>query len=139
MSKHTFLRIVRAIARVVLAVIARIEIIGNVEGKNVLLIDDMISTGGSITEAAKACRRAGAKDVYIAATHAVLCGQAREKLEACGAKEVVLTDTIPVDTVGVESLFQVLSVGPLLADAIDRVHHERSVSALFSRREEGMS
>lgn len=115
------------------------EIIGDVSGRNILLIDDMISTGGSISEAAKACRKAGAKDVFIAATHGVLCSGAREKLEACGAREIVLTDTIPVDTAGVERLFRVLSIGPLLADTIDRVHHERSVSALFSRREEGMS
>jgi ribose-phosphate pyrophosphokinase len=115
------------------------EIIGDVSDRNILLIDDMISTGGSITEAAKACKRAGCKDVYIAATHGVLCGGAREKLESCGAKEVVLTDTIPVDVANVEDLFTVLTIGPLLAAAIDRVHHERSVSALFVRREEGMS
>jgi len=115
------------------------EIIGNVEGKNVLLIDDMISTGGSITEAGKACVKAGAKDVYLAATHGVLCGAAREKLGDSVAKQVVLTDTIPVDVAGLEQKLKVLSIAPLLAAAIDRVHHERSVSALFVRREEGMS
>ena len=115
------------------------ELIGTVEGKNVLLIDDMISTAGSITEAAKACRKQGAKDVYLAATHGVLCGAAREKLAGCGAKQVVLTDTIPVDRSNLEHLITVLSMAPFLAQAIDRVHHERSVSALFMRREEGMS
>jgi ribose-phosphate pyrophosphokinase len=115
------------------------ELIGSVEGKNVLLIDDMISTAGSITEAAKACKRLGARDVYLAATHGVLCGPAREKLQDCGAKQVALTDTIPIDTAGMEGLFKVLTIAPLLAAAIDRVHHERSVSALFVRREEGMS
>ena len=116
------------------------ELIGTVEGKNVLLIDDMISTGGSIVEAGKACQKNGAKDVYIAATHGVLVSGAREKLAGSGAKQVVLTDTIPVDATGLlEGLVKVLSIGPLLAAAIDRVHHERSVSALFVRREEGMS
>jgi ribose-phosphate pyrophosphokinase len=115
------------------------ELIGSVDGKNVLLIDDMISTAGSITEAVKACRKQGAKDVYIAATHGVLCGAAREKLAGCGAKQVVLTDTIPVDRSNLEQLLTVLSMAPFLAQAIDRVHHERSVSALFMRREEGMS
>ena len=114
------------------------ELIGSVEGRNVLLIDDMISTAGSITEAAKAVKKSGAKDVYIAATHGVLCGHAREKLRSSEVKEIVLTDTIPVDTFGLPNL-RVLSIAPLLASAIDRVHQERSVSALFSRREEGMS
>jgi ribose-phosphate pyrophosphokinase len=115
------------------------DVIGVVEGKSVLLVDDMISTGGSISEAAKACLKQGAKDVRIAATHGVLCSGAREKLKDSGALEVVLTDTIPVATANFESLFHVLPIGPLLAAAIDRVHHERSVSALFVRREEGMS
>ena len=116
------------------------ELIGTVEGKNVLLIDDMISTGGSIVEAGRACQKSGAKDVYLAATHGVLVSGAREKLEGSGARQVVLTDTIPVDPTGLlEGLVKVLSIAPLLAAAIDRVHHERSVSALFVRREEGMS
>jgi ribose-phosphate pyrophosphokinase len=116
------------------------EVIGSVDGKNVLLVDDMISTGGSIVEAARACRERGAKDVYIAATHGVLVGSARERLAGSGAKQVVLTDTIRIDATGLlQGLVEVLSTAPLLASAIDRVHHERSVSALFVRREEGMS
>ena len=70
----------------------------------------------------------------------MLVAGARERLSGSGAKQVVLTDTIPVDPSGLlEGLVKVLSIGPLLAAAIDRVHHERSVSALFVRREEGMS
>ena len=114
------------------------ELIGSVEGKKVLLIDDMISTAGSITEAARSVLERGATEVYLAATHGVLCGPARERLVACGAREIVLTDTIPVDPLGIPGM-RVLSMAPLLAAAIDRVHHERSVSALFMRREEGMS
>lgn len=125
--------------RVDASTIEVLDLIGTVEKKNVLLIDDMISTGGSISEAARACLKNGAKDVWIAATHGVLCSGSREKLAASGAKRVVLTDTIPVDATGYESLIQILPIGSLLAAAIDRVHHERSVSALFVRREEGMS
>jgi ribose-phosphate pyrophosphokinase len=115
------------------------ELIGSVEGRNVLLIDDMISTAGSITEAAKACKKSGARDVHIAATHGVLTGGSLDRLEKSGAKEVVLTDTIPIHVPGTEAWLRVLPIASLLATAIDRVHHERSVSALFVRREEGMS
>jgi ribose-phosphate pyrophosphokinase len=114
------------------------ELIGTVEGRSVLIVDDMVSTAGSITEAAKSVLHHGAKDVYLAATHGLLIGPAKERLAACGAKEIVLTDTIPVDAEGAPSV-RVLSIAPLLASAIDRVHHERSVSQLFNRKEEGMS
>ncbi len=113
-------------------------LIGNVKGRNVLLIDDMISTAGSITEAAKLCRAEGATSVRIAATHGVLCGPARERLRAAPVEEIVLTDTIPVDITGLEKL-TVLPIAPLLAEAIMRVHREQSISAIFNRREEGMS
>jgi ribose-phosphate pyrophosphokinase len=113
-------------------------LIGTVEGRNVLIIDDMISTAGSITDAARVAREHGAKSVRIAATHGVLCGPARERLRAAPVAEIVLTDTIPVDRAGLPSL-QVLSIAPLLAEAILRVHEEQSISALFQRREAGMS
>ncbi len=107
-------------------------IIGDVKDRNVLLIDDMISTGGSITEAARLCMAKGALSVRIAATHAVLCGPARERLAAAPVEEIVLTDTIPVDPAGLERL-TVLRTAPLLAEAIMRVHTEQSLSALFQR------
>ncbi len=113
-------------------------IIGEVKGRNVLLIDDMISTAGSITEAARVCREHGANSVRIAATHGVLCGPARERLRSADVDEVVLTDTIPVDTAGLPSL-RVLRIAPLLAEAIMRVHTEQSLSALFNRRDTSMS
>ena len=107
-------------------------VIGDVKDRNVLLIDDMISTAGSITEAARTCAEAGAKSVRIAATHGVLCGPARERLRAAPVEEIVLTDTIPIDTTGLPSL-RVLRTAPLLAEAIMRVHTEQSLSVLFSR------
>ena len=113
-------------------------VIGEVEGRNVVMVDDMISTAGSITEAARICRDNGALSVRIAATHGVLCGPARERLKNAPIDELALTDTIPVDRTGLENL-TVLSTAPLLAEAIIRVHEERSISALFKDREIGMS
>ena len=107
-------------------------VIGDVAGRHVLLIDDMISTAGSITDAARVCAENGAKSVRIAATHGVLCGPARERLRAAPVEEIVLTDTIPVDPTGLPNL-KVLSIAPLLAEAIMRVHTEQSLSVLFSR------
>ena len=108
-------------------------VIGTVEGRNVLMIDDMISTAGSITEAATVVRKLGAKSVRIAASHGVLCGPARERLRSAPIDELVLTDTIAVDSAGLSNL-TVLSIAPLLAAAIARVHDERSISALFEPR-----
>jgi ribose-phosphate pyrophosphokinase len=108
-------------------------VIGDVRDRNVLIIDDMISTAGSITQAARTVRSAGAVSVRIAATHGVLCGPARERLAEAAVDEIVLTDTIPVDTAGVPRL-TVLSLAPFLAEAIQRVHEERSISVLFNRR-----
>ena len=106
------------------------HIIGDVEGRNVILVDDMISTATSITEAAKHCRKKGAKDIYICGTHAVLAGKAVEKLQKAPVKEVVVTDTIP--TAGKEfSNLKVLSIANLLGEAIRRIHHSESVSTLF--------
>jgi ribose-phosphate pyrophosphokinase len=111
-------------------------LIGNVRGRNVLVIDDMISTAGSITEAVRAVRAAGAVGVRIAATHGVLCGPARERLGAADVEEIVLTDTIPVDATALPRL-HLLSVAELLAEAVMRVHQEQSVSALFLPRDDG--
>ncbi len=107
-------------------------VIGDVKDRNVLLIDDMISTAGSITEAARVCAEGGAISVRIAATHAVLCGPARERLRDAPVEEIVVTDTIPVDPTGLPNL-TVLRIAPLLAEAIMRVHTEQSLSVLFSR------
>jgi ribose-phosphate pyrophosphokinase len=108
------------------------HVIGEVEGRNVILVDDMISTGTSITEAARACRKNGAKDIYICATHAVLAGKAVEKLAKAPIKEVVVSDTIPLD--GKEKdlpNLRILTIANLLGEAIRRIHHSESVSTLF--------
>ncbi len=108
------------------------HVIGDVQDRNVILVDDMISTGTSITEAARVCRERGARDIYICATHAVLAGKAVERLQKAPLKEIVVTDTIPLDGKAVElPNLRVLSIAPLLGEAIRRIHHSESVSSLF--------
>lgn len=109
------------------------EIIGSVEGKTVLMMDDMISTGGTISEAAKLCKERGAERVFVGATHAVLCGPAVERLAAAPIDEIVVTDTIPLaarQTEGLENL-RIKSVANLIGEAIHRIHNDESVSNLF--------
>jgi ribose-phosphate pyrophosphokinase len=104
-------------------------VIGDVVGKRVILVDDVISTGGTLRRAVEALIEAGARpDVRIAATHAVLAGDARERLAHPAIKELIVTDTIPL---GLEDRYTVLSVAPLLASAIAHVNQHKSVSALI--------
>ncbi len=108
-----------------------IHIIGDIKGKNVIMVDDMISTGTTVSQAAKALKSRGAKDVYLCATHPVLCGGAVGKLEKARIKKVVVTDTIPPQSKGRKKIVQVLSVAGLLSEAIRRIHNSESVSSLF--------
>jgi ribose-phosphate pyrophosphokinase len=107
------------------------EIIGEVDGKNVLLVDDLISTAGTIRNASLALKACGAKDVYTACTHACFSGHAMENLEASGLKELVVTDTIPQPPGQLQGRLRILSVGDLLGEAVLRIHEERSLSGLF--------
>jgi len=112
-------------------------LIGDVKGKNVIMVDDMIATGGSVVEAARFLKEHGALDIYVGATHAVFCGPAYERLSAAPLKEVVVTDTIPLGD-GANLLgdrLKVVSVAPLLAEAIKRIHFNQSVSELFKKPE----
>jgi len=104
---------------------------GPVEGKTAVIFDDMISTAGSICGAAKVVHKAGAKEIYIAATHGVLCGPAVARIQAAPIKEIILTDTIPQDSRELISNLRVLSVAPLLGEAIKRIHNDESISAMF--------
>ncbi|MCZ6571963.1 MAG: ribose-phosphate diphosphokinase [Planctomycetota bacterium] len=112
------------------------SVIGEVDGHNVLLVDDMITTAGSITQAATKVKQMGARDIYIAATHAVLCGSAMSRLEEAPVKEIVLTDTIPLAEEKRRQNIKVLSVARLLGEAILRIHHSESVSSLFQLEDE---
>jgi ribose-phosphate pyrophosphokinase len=106
------------------------NVVGDVRDRDVVLVDDMISTGGSISDAARIVKDKGANKVFIVATHAVLCGNAVEKLDECPAETILCTDTIPLRKQGPARLIQA-SIAPLLARAIDRIHRSESVSSLF--------
>jgi ribose-phosphate pyrophosphokinase len=109
------------------------HIIGDVENKNVLMVDDMITTAGTVTEACKILRDHGVKDIYISATHAVFAPPAMERLGNCGFTKLAVTDTIPIGhrADAIKDRLVVLSVAELLGEAIHRIHHNASVSALF--------
>jgi ribose-phosphate pyrophosphokinase len=101
------------------------------EGKVAVIFDDMISTAGSVVNAANVAKRNGARDVYACATHGVLCGLAIERLRGAPIKQVVVTDSIPLPPSKQLPNIKVLSVSRLLADAIKRIHFDESVSKLF--------
>ena len=117
---------------------SKIEIehmIGDVRDRNVIIVDDMISTGGSISEAARIVRQNGAQRIVLAVSHAVLCGPAVERLDACPADVILVTDTIPRRGKSPAKL-QVVSVAPLLARAILNLHESKSLSQLFDHFDE---
>ena len=109
-------------------------VIGEVEGKNAIIIDDLIATGGSILQAAKVLKEKGAKDIYVGATHPVLCGAAVEKLDSPLIKEITVTDTIPLSeqAKNLGAKIKVLSVANLIGEAIKRIHTNRSISSMFT-------
>ncbi|MEM8735562.1 MAG: ribose-phosphate pyrophosphokinase [Planctomycetota bacterium] len=109
---------------------------GPVEGKVCLMFDDMISTAGSICGAAKLVHEFGAKEIHLAATHGVLCGDAVENLENAPIKSLCLTDTIPLPPEKRLNSIQIVSVAPMLAEAIRRIHHDQSISAMFRGNED---
>jgi ribose-phosphate pyrophosphokinase len=108
------------------------HIMGDVKGKNAVIVDDMVATAGSLVEAVDAIKKAGAMDVYAAITHPVLCGPAIERLERSALKELVVTDTIPIPEEKMIKRIKVLSVASLLGEAIKRIHEEESISVLFT-------
>lgn len=107
------------------------NIMGEVKGKNVVIVDDLVATAGSLVEAAEALENAGALDIYAAITHPVLCGPALERILQSSIKELVVTDTIVTDAAKLNHKIKVVSIAPLLAEAIKRIHNEQSVSMLF--------
>ena len=104
---------------------------GPVEGKIALMFDDMITTAGSICGAADILQRFGVRETYVAATHGVLCGPAIDRLREAPIREVVITNTIPLSNEQLLPNVKVLSVAPLLGEAIKRIHRNESVSRLF--------
>ena len=106
------------------------NIIGDINGKNVIMIDDIIDTAGTITNGAAALIERGAKSVYVSCTHPILSGPAYERLQNAPIKEIVTTNTIPT-TKPMDKL-TVLSVAPLMGEAILRIHNDASVSEMFN-------
>jgi ribose-phosphate pyrophosphokinase len=107
------------------------NVIGEVEGKNVVIFDDVVSTASTLIEAARALKDSGARDIYAAATHGVLCGDAMERVTGSLLKELVVTDSVPHAPGTLPDKIKVLSVAALLAEAIRRIHDEESLSSLF--------
>jgi ribose-phosphate pyrophosphokinase len=110
-----------------------LNVIGSVDGRLAILFDDEIGTGGTMIAAAEAVIAAGAKEIYVVATHGVLPGDASTRLaEKPYIKEVVITDTVPLPADKVNSKIKVISIAPLLGEAIRRIHEGRSVGELFT-------
>lgn len=111
------------------------NIVGDVEGKNCLIVDDMCDTGGTICKVAQALHEAGANEIFACFTHAVLSGRAIDNIRKSHLKKVIVTNTIPLNesaaTMVEEGRIEVLCVGKLLASAIKSIHDETSVSSLF--------
>ncbi|HYF92204.1 MAG TPA: ribose-phosphate pyrophosphokinase [Symbiobacteriaceae bacterium] len=106
--------------------------IGDVRGRQAIIYEDEISSGGTVTGAVDVLKSQGAAEVYVCATHGIFCGNAYANLARAGVHEVITTDTVPHDSRSRPSFVTELSVAPLLADAIRRVHNGDSVSDLFS-------
>ena len=107
------------------------SVVGNVEGKNAIIIDDLIDTGKTLSLAANALAERGAKSIYAGCTHPVLTGPAISRIESSPIKELVVTNTIDLPNEKAISKIKSITVAPLLVEAIDRIHNEKAVSPLF--------
>ncbi len=109
--------------------IASMQVIGEVEGKNVVLVDDMVDTAGTVSKAATIIKEKGANSVRAIATHGVLSGNAYQKIEGSALEELIITDTIPQE--GASGKIKILTVADLFAKAIRKIHDHESISSLF--------
>jgi ribose-phosphate pyrophosphokinase len=108
-----------------------VNIIGEIENRNIIIRDDMIDTGGTICQAAEALVTAGARDIYVVCTHPVLSGDSIKKINDCVIKRMIVSDSINVENKGLTDKFLVLSCANLFGEAIMRISGEKSVSSLF--------
>nr|WP_285874434.1 ribose-phosphate diphosphokinase [Halalkalibacter oceani] len=113
-------------------VVEMMDIVGEIKGKRAIIVDDLIDTAGTITLAANALIEKGAKDVFACCTHAVLSGPAISRIEGSVIKELVITNSIYLPEEKQIKKMTTLSIAPLLADALERIHNQRSISELFS-------
>jgi ribose-phosphate pyrophosphokinase len=107
------------------------NVIGDVEGKTVIMLDDMVDTAGTIVNAAEALNKLGATDIYVCATHPILSGGATEKIKHSSITEFVFTDTIPIPQEKMADNIKVLSIANIFAQAIERIYEDQPVSTLF--------
>ena len=108
-----------------------LNVVGEVKGKQILIVDDMVDTGGTLIAAVRALMEKGAQEIYVSATHPILSGSAYELIESSSLKELLVTDTIPLKQGKARTKIKILSVAPLLGEAIRRIHENKSVSSLF--------
>jgi len=108
------------------------NILGDIKGKNLIIVDDLVATASSLVEAASALKKQGGKEIYAAITHPVLSGPAIKRINDSSIKKLFVTNTIPVENGKKHKKIEVLSIAPLLAEAIKRIHNEESVSCLFN-------
>ena len=110
---------------------------GPVKGKVALMFDDMISTAGSICGAAELVKKQGAKEIHVAASHGVFAGKAVERLKNAPIDSIVVTDSIPITKEKSDQLpnLTVLSIAPMMGEAIRRIHQHKSISAIFAEEE----
>lgn len=108
-----------------------ISVIGDIKGKNVIIIDDLVDTGTTMTLAAEALAENGAKSIYAGCTHPLLTGAAVEKIESSPIKELIVTNTIELPKEGISKKIKTISVAALLVEAIDRIHNNKAVTPLF--------
>ncbi|WP_368645438.1 ribose-phosphate diphosphokinase [Alkalibacterium putridalgicola] len=109
------------------------ELVGEVDGKDCILFDDIMDTAKTVTKATQSLKKAGAKDVYVCVTHAVLSGKAMERLMRSGVKKVIITNTINLSEKNNTDLVNQLSVAPILGDAIKRISNHESIKPLFDK------
>jgi ribose-phosphate pyrophosphokinase len=107
------------------------NVVGEVAGRNCLIVDDMVDTAGTLTKVAEALKKYGALKVYAGCVHPVLSGPAIERIAKSPLEKVVVTNTLPADRISGSRQFEILSVAPLIAEAIKSIHDETSVSRLF--------
>lgn len=112
-----------------------INIIGDVRGKTALIFDDEISTGGTIMEASRIAKQAGAKEIYVGCIHGILCGEAIQRLQESDITEIVLTNTVPIPEMKKNKKINILSIAPLFAETIKRNNEHKPIDDLFYNAE----